>query len=338
MCGDGANDCGALKAAHVGISLSEAESSVASPFTSKEPNISCLPKVIKEGRAALVTSFGVFKLMLCYSLTEFASVMILYNIDANLTSMQFLFIDICLILNFASFFGITKAYETLDKVPPMTSLMTFIPISSMVSFMLLTTAFQIFAYYYIQNFPWFERFIFNENDDKNFLSYENYAVFSVSMFQYITMAIVFSKGRPYRRPLYTNIPLTFSTFIMTLICIYITLYPGQWIKNVLELLLPPDFDGRYAILWMGLVCFLCCIIAEDFVVEFLLGRILSPKLHTLQKSKKVFLGILKDIEQDPSWPRLKDENTILSHVYERESNGLVNNGFVGSQNTLITKI
>ena len=32
---DGANDCGALKAAHVGISLSEAEASVAAPFTSR---------------------------------------------------------------------------------------------------------------------------------------------------------------------------------------------------------------------------------------------------------------------------------------------------------------
>jgi magnesium-transporting ATPase (P-type) len=63
MCGDGANDCAALKAAHVllvspcglsliffskvGISLSEAEASIAAPFTSTRPNITCTPTLIK---------------------------------------------------------------------------------------------------------------------------------------------------------------------------------------------------------------------------------------------------------------------------------------------------
>ncbi|KAK4877755.1 hypothetical protein RN001_010261 [Aquatica leii] len=38
MCGDGANDCGALKASHVGISLSGEDASAASSFTSKIPD------------------------------------------------------------------------------------------------------------------------------------------------------------------------------------------------------------------------------------------------------------------------------------------------------------
>ena len=57
MCGDGANDCGALKTAAVGISLSEAEASIAAPFTSKVQDISCVITLLREGKAAMTTSF-----------------------------------------------------------------------------------------------------------------------------------------------------------------------------------------------------------------------------------------------------------------------------------------
>jgi cation-transporting ATPase 13A2 len=86
MCGDGANDCGALKAANAGISLSDAEASVASPFTSKTQNISCVPTVIREGRCALITSFGIIKFIVLYSITQFASVLILYGVENNNSS------------------------------------------------------------------------------------------------------------------------------------------------------------------------------------------------------------------------------------------------------------
>ena len=80
MCGDGANDCGALKAAHAGVSLSDAEASIASPFTSNVRDISCMTTLIREGRASLVTSFGILKYMACYSICQFTSVIILYTV------------------------------------------------------------------------------------------------------------------------------------------------------------------------------------------------------------------------------------------------------------------
>jgi magnesium-transporting ATPase (P-type) len=63
------------------------------------------------GRCALVTSFGIFKYMAAYSLTQFVSVMICYNFGTNLSDIQFLYIDLFLITVFASCFGMTKPFE-----------------------------------------------------------------------------------------------------------------------------------------------------------------------------------------------------------------------------------
>lgn len=85
MCGDGANDCGALKTADMGLSLSEAEASIAAPFTSRIPDISSVVILLREGRCALTTSFQCFKFIELYSMIQFISVTLLYSIGSNLS-------------------------------------------------------------------------------------------------------------------------------------------------------------------------------------------------------------------------------------------------------------
>jgi cation-transporting ATPase 13A3/4/5 len=68
MCGDGANDCAALKSADAGLSLSDSEASIAAPFTSKVQNISSMVILMREGRASLATSITAFKFIMMYAL------------------------------------------------------------------------------------------------------------------------------------------------------------------------------------------------------------------------------------------------------------------------------
>lgn len=67
---------------------SEAEACIAAPFTSNIKDIRCVIKVIREGRAALVTSFCLFKYLAAYSLIQFISVLILYYFGTTFSDFQ----------------------------------------------------------------------------------------------------------------------------------------------------------------------------------------------------------------------------------------------------------
>ena len=76
MCGDGANDCGALKQADIGLSLSPAEASMSAPFTSQVTNISSMVELIKECRCGLATNVTLFNIMAMYTMIIFTTTVI----------------------------------------------------------------------------------------------------------------------------------------------------------------------------------------------------------------------------------------------------------------------
>lgn len=306
MCGDGANDCGALKAAHAGISLSDAESSVASPFTSKNPNITCVPNVIKEGRAALVTSFGIFKYMASYSLCQFISVMILYSIDSNLSDIQYLYIDLFIISIFAFFFGKTGAYAgKLAKQTPLTSLISVSPILSLILQILLVIIFQVAAFEHVQFEEWFVPY--NATDNESPTCYENYTIFAVSSFQYVILAIVFSKGKPYRESIFSNYGFILSALGLTAFSAYLILDPAEILRDSFELLLPPVFEFRLYVLIYPLIHFVCAIFIEVIVIEHYVFKKLRFKYHEIDRSKRKYLAIERDLHKDAKWPILSSE-------------------------------
>uniref|UniRef100_A0A672JWP7 Succinate dehydrogenase [ubiquinone] iron-sulfur subunit, mitochondrial-like n=1 Tax=Sinocyclocheilus grahami TaxID=75366 RepID=A0A672JWP7_SINGR len=201
MCGDGANDCGALRAADVGVSLSEAEASVASPFTSKSNNISCVPLLIKEGRCSLVTSFSLFKYMALYSLIQFASVLILYTEKTNLGDLQFLFFDLVLVTVLAIVMGRGGPSDELHPQRPAASLLSLPVLSSL----LLHTVLSIQLLFY-NSVTVFRYVPLNSTvtGAANLPNMEDTSIFALSGFQYIIMSIVITKGYPYKKPLYYN--------------------------------------------------------------------------------------------------------------------------------------
>merc|ERR1711892_456657 len=324
MCGDGANDCGALKAANAGISLSEAEASVASPFTSKTPDISCVPVLIRESRAALVTSFGIFKYMAAYSITQFVSVMILYDIFSNLSDFQFVFIDMFIITTLAALFGFNGAHPgPLAKYPPRSSLFGVLPVFSLLSQLFIAVVIQVTALLYTRSrtdwfvpFQWDNPCYLNTNasehfnttgipkcdpDDDPVASYENFAIFSISQFQYIILAISFSKGAPYRENIFKNIPFLLDIIVLVGYCLFLVLAPETWPNALLqfELLPPPAADTTYR--WMILV-----LILANFIISLFVEFVVSDRLvdRWTRQSDKPYNKIENELVNSQDWPTM----------------------------------
>uniref|UniRef100_A0A3P8NGV9 Cation-transporting P-type ATPase N-terminal domain-containing protein n=1 Tax=Astatotilapia calliptera TaxID=8154 RepID=A0A3P8NGV9_ASTCA len=306
MCGDGANDCGALRAADVGISLSEAEASVAAPFTSKTENITCVPQLIREGRCSLVTSFSLFRYMSLYSLVQFCSVIILCTVKTTLGDFQFLYFDFILVTLLAIVMGRGGPSEELHTFRPPANLLNLPILVSLFIHTCMIILGQVAALLITTSQKWYIPLNSTVFETDNLPNMEDTSVFDLSGFQYIIMAVVVTKGYPHKKPICQNRLFLLVLFSQLCLMLWLVLHP-----------LPAFFLQLYDISDMVFKVVLVGVAAINFLICFLVEILIDcgclncfRRLWNRSPSKKQYKRLLPDLR---FWQPL-DENVIISEA------------------------
>ncbi|XP_053202977.1 polyamine-transporting ATPase 13A3-like [Panonychus citri] len=306
MCGDGANDCGALRLANCGISLSMAESSVASPFTYTKKNIECVPILISEGRATLAATLGAFKYQASYCFVLLSAVLILFWEGAKLSDGGFVFIDIILNMFPPLVFGTTKAYPRLTRRRPLPSLFDFSPLFSIFSFVTIQIIIYLIAREYLLIQDWYQPFVFNATEiHRPESSHMTLTILSVNTMSYVIAAIIFASGPPFRMSFLTNKIYTFVVLLNFALVIIVTVYPAPgFLLDYVGFKDVPDIEYKLTLLSLGLANLGISYTWEAIFLQsdYSTGLNFCSKLIQWKRKKPLYQQIETELSLQDDWP------------------------------------
>ncbi|CAO1626310.1 unnamed protein product [Parajaminaea phylloscopi] len=265
--GDGANDTGALKGADIGLSLSDAEASVAAPFTSANDDISSLLDLMKEGRNCLATSTSLFKFLAVYSINEYFAVILLFGAIASLNNAQYIFVDVFMVFGIATGMALGAPASRLSKQRPSSRLMTREVLFSLLGALVLLILALTVPYVVLHKQSWYVKPEFQPSD-LSLENQDNTAISKTMWFTYIIASLAWNVGPPHRQPLYKNVWLTFGILALAGITIA-ALFSDDESNGLVKLFgfqhLPVSF--LFVIFGTVLVQALCAFVWEFWLVK-----------------------------------------------------------------------
>ena len=125
--------------------MSDAEASIAAPFTSKVRDISSVITLLIEGKASLSSSFQSFKIILLYAATQLTTTMIFYLNSTNLHDYQFFWIDMGVLFPLCIFQTFTGSPNKLTKDLPDSSVLGISVCTSVFGMIIIMVCFQIYV-------------------------------------------------------------------------------------------------------------------------------------------------------------------------------------------------
>jgi len=143
--------------------------------------------------------------MALYSMTQFTTAVLVTFDKSFLGNWQYLFEDLWIVFPLVILLGRSRAAKTLSRKRPSGKLFSLLNLSSTLLHIALTVAFQVTIYFRLHGKTWYYPIDDTGNgDESNSAIFETSSLFVYANFQYLTTAFIFSLGRKWKQPIYTN--------------------------------------------------------------------------------------------------------------------------------------
>ncbi|ETP11523.1 hypothetical protein F441_12937 [Phytophthora nicotianae CJ01A1] len=296
MCGDGGNDCGALRIAHVGIALSDTDASVVSPFTSKPKTIHSVVDICREGRCSLATSFASVKFLIMYGVIASTLRLFQWYNATILSEWCFILADGFTLVGLSYVITLSQPLPDLKDQRPTSSLIGPSTLLSILGQEMINVIFLVSGMYMLTSQRWYCPFSPDNIDlAKWWLLSDNHlatTLFFTIITQQQLAAWVFSFGSRFRASIWQNYPLVLIFGILTALDIYLLLGPPGKLTDIFRIAsgtnvivlpdipMPLAFRVQYFVLLVGNV--IAAILFEYFVV---LGPVRDRFRHRFHKDQ-----------------------------------------------------